>query len=749
MEGGQDMSFQETDVRPSLSELIQDLEEGVITPENRAVLMERLRGSASARRLYLRHACLAALLMQTAVTRAELGTMPVSQEMLRRARRNSAWTALAWGVAAVIALFLGLMLFQVRLNLIFATPHVAMESSQDSLYEIERSGAKRKPADELDAGDLIIVDRGLLRFTFPSKVEAVIEGPCEIELISDSEIRLEGGVAWFRVPPSGRGFAVRTDRAKVIDLGTEFGLRFAGDGDLQVHVEKGKVRVEPRAKGAAAFEIQTGEAAEIGETGSSRRVEVRSTLFRRTFSSQRPYLHFSFDHLVDGAFPATGTMPEATSYAARLRRADGQPGEPDRRSFRAEGIRGNALALRGNGWFVESGFPGVGGNAPRTVAAWVRHRGGAEKFVPHGSNPINDPYPGYGATTVFGEQALLLNYAGTGLTTASGAIGEVVTPGTSYSLSFHVAARPGLPDATYRVELVAFDLADDDIARGNCSRDRPGTVLAHASGEAKSHDMSERVEIAYTADARDPNLGKEIGLRLVHEGRLLRIEGHEHHTGRVLYDDLLLTVRREGGEPETLFSEGFESPRVAGYARGTLPGNWIPADGSHGSRFMGLFNRHPPYRTPYLSWGMREPGRMWAGFIDDSEHASWNTATGATWITTGDAAAIPLGKWVHVATVHTGRLTATGDPEILHYLDGRLLTARPASRHPHDGRHEIDTDVDPGRSSPLRIGALPGAAAGEPTLNGDIDELFIFRGALDASEIGTLMETHTPYFPGK
>ena len=223
------MRFAESHASSRLGKLIQDLEDGEITPEDRELLMEMLRGDEDARELYLKHMKLAALLRQTAETRGELGTIPVSQEMLERAKRKSAWSAVAWGIAAVLLVALGLTLFQVRLDFGAGNPKVVMTGSQDARYEIKRADDDRPEGDaSLRSGDRVYLERGLLRLEFPSKVEAVIEGPSELEMVSGSEIRMDGGMGWFRVPESGKGFAVETERAKVIDLGTEFGLSFPG-----------------------------------------------------------------------------------------------------------------------------------------------------------------------------------------------------------------------------------------------------------------------------------------------------------------------------------------------------------------------------------------------------------------------------------------------------------------------------------------------------------------------------------------
>ncbi len=49
------------------------------------------------------------------------------------------------------------------------------------------------------------------------------------------------------VPPHARGFKLMTPDAKVVDLGTEFGLKVSDSGKSDVHVFDGEVEVYPGA----------------------------------------------------------------------------------------------------------------------------------------------------------------------------------------------------------------------------------------------------------------------------------------------------------------------------------------------------------------------------------------------------------------------------------------------------------------------------------------------------------------------
>jgi hypothetical protein len=706
----------------AVSQWIHDLEDGVIAVEDREGLMELMRSSEEVRELYLRHAEMAALIHQTASTKAELGTMPVSIETLRREKRRSAVVSLSYAAAAMLMLGLGLWWFQVGMNGGPAGEWIALDASTDARYAVVRPEDHKRPQNRLAPGDQINLARGLLKFEFPSGVEALIEGPAQLEMISESTLRLDKGMGWFRVPQNARGFTVRTELAQVIDLGTEFGIRFDPRGDLEVHVAKGLVKVVPSVPGAPDHEIAGGQARGFDISGGSRPLDPSPSLFRREFSKPVPHAHWSFDAWNGSGFPASGAFPDIEEFTLRPARLDG--GEVKEEDCTTTGYSGHALSLKGDGLFAQSSFPGIGGNAPCTIAAWVKFRGGY---------PVSsaDPRTGLGANTPFGQQAYLLNYTNARLSTAQGATGQALEAGVTYTLSFHTANLPGEGAVEYQADLVAFDADEDDGRRkSRPPREDAGVVLVTASGLVSRSDFSERGIVSFTPRADDPNLGKELGIRLVKAG------------GPVLYDHVQLSRTRAGAET-VVFSESFENPVVMGYAESVLPAeNWIGPDlrvGGFGSNRHGIFSKRPVCSAPFLCW--TGPASKWAAFLLPNHKPVWCVTDGTVF---HDAEApIIGGEWIHVATVHTGRKTEDGVPEVLHFIDG---TAVPMDSRPLGGTGRA---IAAHSAASMFIGALPGAEPGSPTLDADIDELHILRAALSEKEIVTLMEQNVPVFQRK
>lgn len=499
--------------------LIQELEDGTITESNRRELMDLMRSDELVREQYLRHMELVSLLGQTAENRVKLGTMPVSPEMVRADRRRGAVKSIVYGVAALLLVGVAALLIKTQLNVGEVDElKIAFQRSNHSDVKVSRNGRDIYAQSTLKVGDVVVLDHGLVQFTFPNGVEALAEGPCELELVSDVSVRLKGGLAWFRVPPEGVGFTVETDRMKVEDLGTEFGVWFDAEDRQQVHVGKGRVRVY---SGEVQHELTEGNALLVDKSGELKKHDFQAVNFRKEFDKGMPYMHWSFDDFDKGKFVAEGDLGDPAVASASLKRLFSASVE-NPASYQKDGRYGKCFAMNGDGVFAETRLFPIGGNAPRTVAAWVRHRSDS-----------------YGA----------------------------------------------------------------------------------------------------------------------------------------------------GG------------------------------------------------RTPYCSWGKRETGRLWKLFLEHGD-------TGVMLYTSAMESALSSklkgeyapNKWVHVASVYTGRMRKDGFPEVYHYVNGKL-----AIPEAFQAVTEIDTDISSADAMPLRIGAALENREGDKSVNGDVDELYLFRGVLSEEQIRELM----------
>jgi hypothetical protein len=74
-------------------------------------------------------------------------------------------------------------------------------------------------------------------------VELTFEAPAEFKMMSNGDLQLKSGRVYALVAPQGFGFTVSTLNSKIIDLGTEFGVRADAAGSSDVYVFKGKVQL--------------------------------------------------------------------------------------------------------------------------------------------------------------------------------------------------------------------------------------------------------------------------------------------------------------------------------------------------------------------------------------------------------------------------------------------------------------------------------------------------------------------------
>ncbi|MCH2581528.1 MAG: FecR domain-containing protein, partial [Planctomycetes bacterium] len=90
----------------------------------------------------------------------------------------------------------------------------------------------------------IRLESGLAKLRFSSGAKVTLEGPAEYEIISNDLTRLVSGRLSAKIPRSAIGFKVDTPTARVLDLGTAFGVDVDDQGATEVAVFEGEVEVE-------------------------------------------------------------------------------------------------------------------------------------------------------------------------------------------------------------------------------------------------------------------------------------------------------------------------------------------------------------------------------------------------------------------------------------------------------------------------------------------------------------------------
>ncbi len=125
-----------------------------------------------------------------------------------------------------------------------------------------------------------VLESGLVRLDFPRGVRVTLEGPTELEIIGDGEIRLHSGNLTAHVPPEGVGFLVYTEKAKIVDYGTTFGVSVGKGGATGVEVYEGEVGVTPVASKDEKILTEGNSLRVTGDTNKIRTEKLKARPFR-------------------------------------------------------------------------------------------------------------------------------------------------------------------------------------------------------------------------------------------------------------------------------------------------------------------------------------------------------------------------------------------------------------------------------------------------------------------------------------
>lgn len=127
--------------------------------------------------------------------------------------------------------------------------------------------AGKGPGAHLMAGQKLDLQDGLVELTFRNSARVILQGPAALVLSSQSECSLENGRATAYAPKAAKGFTVQTPAAKIVDLGTQFGVSVDEETQsVQLHVFAGLVQLQTKPKDGTApavRQLRTGEAVSV------------------------------------------------------------------------------------------------------------------------------------------------------------------------------------------------------------------------------------------------------------------------------------------------------------------------------------------------------------------------------------------------------------------------------------------------------------------------------------------------------
>lgn len=159
---------------------------------------------------------------------------------------------------------------------------------------------------------------GKARLRFANEAEIILQGPCVFKPISTHEmLLLEGTLVGRCETDMSKGFVVHTPQAKVVDLGTEFGVAILA-GQTDVTIFKGRVaasRIDSAGTILESMEFRRDEQATISDRIT--RGDNNNAQMDRQFASLLQ--NWTLDRIqTTGAFKLIGHIPEVLDYATEI-----------------------------------------------------------------------------------------------------------------------------------------------------------------------------------------------------------------------------------------------------------------------------------------------------------------------------------------------------------------------------------------------------------------------------------------------
>lgn len=184
--------------------------------------------------------------------------------------------------AAVILIFLFLK---------FIPPNTGIEVATltDSINAkwADIAGPLEKGTRITTGSERLLLRQGYAELLFDTNARIVVEAPAELQILAEDRIGLKYGKVYAWVPKEALGFSVYTQNAKIIDMGTEFGVDTDSRGDTRLHVLKGKTMlIAGQQSSKKNIEVSKGQAKRISVTSSEvSDISCDSGLFVRNIDS--------------------------------------------------------------------------------------------------------------------------------------------------------------------------------------------------------------------------------------------------------------------------------------------------------------------------------------------------------------------------------------------------------------------------------------------------------------------------------
>ncbi len=287
--------------------------EGTLAPAERLELETLLLENQAARQAYLDYvqesACLRWLCVEEFPNVIELANRSPDRATSRSWRRRIAGAVLGGGlVCALVAFAVNRWMGgnDGDAKVAAATPLPDVKANADDRQAVatitglggvrwQASSESRQMLSRCSIGERLRLREGSAVLTFDAGAQVTVFGPADFEITSATSIKCRRGRVTTLVDHRGKGFSIETPQAKVVDLGTQFGLQISDKGETEVVVFQGSIDLSysPRADAADASgrRMQQGDGLLLKNSGKIERlvsVQRNSFMSAAKVSGQRP-----------------------------------------------------------------------------------------------------------------------------------------------------------------------------------------------------------------------------------------------------------------------------------------------------------------------------------------------------------------------------------------------------------------------------------------------------------------------------
>ena len=163
----------------------------------------------------------------------------IDRTLLQRPRRKIERTSLYTVIVALAALVF-LVIYVKFIPARKISEPVATLTDSIGVRWANTSGPMNKGDRMSSSQGPFILAKGIAEFLCDDQTKIVLEAPAEFEFLRANQVALNYGRLYAVSPENSVGFTVDTPGSRIVDLGTEFGVKVDVTGVTEVHMIKGK-----------------------------------------------------------------------------------------------------------------------------------------------------------------------------------------------------------------------------------------------------------------------------------------------------------------------------------------------------------------------------------------------------------------------------------------------------------------------------------------------------------------------------